>query len=317
MAASDNIPFAIRDSRIENQLTLSSGLLVSEPLKVIMMHKKNLVVAIKVNGKVLRESNDRVELPFGSEYSILLKNLDTVRQQVQITIDGDEATGWLVLNPGENQNIERFIRGNLDKGKRFKFIERTEAVEKHRGVEAEDGLIRVEFKREKVLSPVTPFWIHNSYPYYTYNTAPNVWSSGIFHPSNASISRGGACGQSVNSSSHQATQNTQCANVAIGGVATDSGVCTMDWVEASQISAKNDVGITVDGSLSTQRFITVSDFSTEAPEVLVLHLIGRKGDDPVTVARTVSIKLACPTCGKKNRSLLKFCPECGTNLEKV
>ena len=79
----------------------------------------------------------------------------------------------------------------------------------------------------------------------------------------------------------------------------------------------NDAGITVQGSLSNQKFHTVSDFETESAEVLVLHLIGKTLDKVVTVAKTVSRKVECDTCGKKNKSSAKFCAECGTSLEKV
>ena len=75
-----------------------------------MTYKKNFVAAIKVNGKVLRESSDRVELPFGSEYSILLKNLDSVRMQARITIDGVDAVDWVVINPNSSVEIERFLK---------------------------------------------------------------------------------------------------------------------------------------------------------------------------------------------------------------
>src|SRR5258708_34029825 len=98
-----------------------------------MMQRNNFVVAVKVNGKVLRESNDRVELPFGSEYSVLLKNLDTVRMQAQISIDGQDATGWLVVDPGKPVDIERLYRENRARGNRFKFIDRTYRLSGHRG----------------------------------------------------------------------------------------------------------------------------------------------------------------------------------------
>ena len=39
-----------------------------------MMYLQKLAVAVKVNGKVLREVGDTVYIPFGSEYSILIKN---------------------------------------------------------------------------------------------------------------------------------------------------------------------------------------------------------------------------------------------------
>src|SRR5579864_7262156 len=100
-----------------------------------MTHKRNFVIAIKVGGKVLRESGSEVELPFGSEYSLLMKNLDTVRVQAKVEIDGDDVSGWLVLQPNSSLELERFIRnGNLERGNRFKFIERTEAVEAGRGI---------------------------------------------------------------------------------------------------------------------------------------------------------------------------------------
>jgi hypothetical protein len=328
-----------------------------------MMHKKNLVAAIRVNGKVLRESNDRVQLPFGSEYSILLKNLDTVRQQIQIQIDGKETSSWLVLNPGEKLNLERFPRNNLSEGNRFKFIERTQAVENHRGIAAEDGLIRIEFKREIVDPPPVQSWtiINNSYPLSINNSGmrssigassvTDMWKHGnsyaysftpnsCFDPTGgiiqANASRGGACGQSVNSTMGLQNQNSQTMSYA-GQISADDAVdkafTFLQMPQATNVSNMmaaqaitfdksltpnlNDTGITVDGSVSDQQFMPVQGFDTEAPEVLVLHLIGRHGDVPVQVARMARIKVVCQTCGQKNRSLVKFCSQCGTNLQQV
>ena len=42
----------------------------------MMAFKKNMVCSIKANGKILREIDNTVRLPFNSEYSILLKNLE-------------------------------------------------------------------------------------------------------------------------------------------------------------------------------------------------------------------------------------------------
>ena len=94
-----------------------------------------IVTAIKVGGKVLRENGDTVTLPFGGEYSILVKNLNSVRTQVTISVDGTDAAGKLVIGPNSSMELERFIRnGNLATGNRFKFIERTAEVEAHRGI---------------------------------------------------------------------------------------------------------------------------------------------------------------------------------------
>ena len=43
------------------------------------MYLNKVAVAIKSNGKVLREQGDNVYIPFGSEYSIQVKNLNSVR----------------------------------------------------------------------------------------------------------------------------------------------------------------------------------------------------------------------------------------------
>ncbi len=121
------------------------------------MYESKLAAAIKVNGKVLREFKDTVYIPFASEYSILLKNLNTTRAVVNVFIDGEDMVpGGIVLNAGQECDLERSVKnGNLTEGNRFKFIERTGAVEQHRGVKLEDGLVRVEFQFEQ---PYRPIW---------------------------------------------------------------------------------------------------------------------------------------------------------------
>jgi hypothetical protein len=67
------------------------------------MYKDMLVAAIKVNDKVLREQAEEVHLPFGSEYSIFLKNLNTRDVCVKIEIDGKPAVGdGVVIRPGSS-----------------------------------------------------------------------------------------------------------------------------------------------------------------------------------------------------------------------
>ena len=116
-----------------------------------MMIAEKMIACLKVNGKILREVKDTVFVPFGSEYSILLKNLNSVRALVNIQIDGQEVCpDGLVLDANREVDLERFVKdGNLSAGNKFKFIERTASVEKHRGVKAEDGIIRISFKYEK------------------------------------------------------------------------------------------------------------------------------------------------------------------------
>ena len=117
-----------------------------------MMYNQKLVASIKANGKVLREFKDTVYIPFGSEYSFLIKNLNTQRAVVNVFIDGENVVpGGLVIDPGRTVDLERWIKnGNLSEGNKFKFIERTSAIENGpRGIKLEDGLVRIEFQFEK------------------------------------------------------------------------------------------------------------------------------------------------------------------------
>lgn len=278
-----------------------------------MMHKKNFVGAIKVDGKVLRESSDRVELPFGSEYSVLLKNLDTVRMQAQISIDGQDASGWLVVDPGASVDVERFYRQNRDRGNRFKFIERTDRIEEHRGIGAEDGLVRIEFKREKVYE-VPKIVEHHTYHHYRPYYGPITWQVPYSYPYSYISQSGGQQGALTSQAgvfnSSSSTTNTTGKRSGVGG----QSVLAMNTMVAS---AQNEAGITVDGSISQQRFISVAGFECEASEVIVLHLVGNKQQTPVRIAKTVDQKPTCSTCGKKNKANSKFCIECGTSLQKV
>ena len=114
-----------------------------------MMYNNKLAIALKARGKVLREFKDTVYVPFGTEYSILIKNLNTVKVAVTVSIDGTDATEGcrLIIDPNKEMDLTRFIKnGNLNTGNRFKFIERTSSIEDHRGIKVDDGLIRIEFE---------------------------------------------------------------------------------------------------------------------------------------------------------------------------
>jgi tRNA(Ile2) C34 agmatinyltransferase TiaS len=70
--------------------------------------------------------------------------------------------------------------------------------------------------------------------------------------------------------------------------------------------------------LSSQKFVTISDFATEMEEhVMVLRLAGDIGQNPVTKPVTVKQKPKCVTCGRTNKATSKFCVDCGTSLQIV
>jgi len=171
-----------------------------------MMYESKLAAAIKVNGKVLREFKDTVYIPFASEYSILLKNLNTTRAVVNVFIDGEDMVpGGIVLNAGQEVDLERSVKnGNLNEGNKFKFIERTGAVEQHRGVKLEDGLVRVEFQFEQ---PYRPIWNTSNISGGIYPQGSILRSSDVSYSTNASL----------NSVTASATSATFDAGITVPG----------------------------------------------------------------------------------------------------
>lgn len=304
------------------------------------MYESKLVASLKANGKILREFKDTVYIPFGSEYSILLKNLNTARALVHVFIDGDDIVpDGLVLNAGQEVDLERSIKnGNLSAGNKLKFIERTGAIENGpRGIKLEDGLVRVEFQYEKPPVRVSdlPDWQKRSifdairgdhggivgglgsseYSGVTDKYSKNV-NAGWISATGATYSQVNVNGalRGVDYSQNGAAMQAS-ASAAINKLVPDTteyhdGASTMDW-------CANEVGITVPGSKSEQKFTNTTMGELEFEKhTIVLKLLGETADNkPVQKSVTVKHKPTCVTCGKVNKATAKFCTECGTSLE--
>ncbi len=305
------------------------------------MYQSKLVASLKANGKILREFKDTVYIPFGSEYSFLLKNLNTTRALINVFIDGEDMTpGGLVLSAGQEVDLERSIKGgNLSEGNRFKFIERTGAIEAGpRGIKLEDGLVRIEFQFEKPPMrvsdlPSTLFRgldfssIGGSIATNEYQGVTDRYSKSI---NNSWISASGATTNisqmnvngalrgvdwskngEITAQAASASIDNYCAtNGIINKMDAHDGSATMDWCQ-------NDVGITVPGSKSTQKFqTTYMNALEDEKHSIVLKLLGETPDNkPVLQPVNVKMKPKCVTCGKQNKATAKFCTECGTALE--
>lgn len=262
-----------------------------------MMYDQKLVCVVKVNGKVLRETGDTVHIPFGSEYSIFLKNLNSVKCQVKIDIDGKSISedSAFIIDAGSSIEIERsIVSGNMNAGNRFKFIERTSKIEEFKGLSAEDGLIRIEYEFEKAkvdyIKPQDSGFLH--YP-------PGMRGFNQGQSSNAFYGQVCPAGDWLD--------NTLYSNAAtIGGAGEQFLNC----------AAQSDIGITVPGSASSQKFQEVADIIGDGiKHVMVLRLLGQVNAVKVAKAITVKHKPQCTTCGKNNKANAKFCQECGTSLE--
>jgi hypothetical protein len=193
----------------------------------------------------------------------------------------------------------------MSEGLRFKFIERTGAVENHRGIGAEDGLIRIEFEFEKeyLISAKSLTSGFDNYPSY------NKYDSGL-HGGLLRSKSGGVSGSSLDS-------------MIVGGASYSTSAyasSTSDQYLANVTASNavvNDVGITVGGSVSSQKFSTTSFIGDGKTSVLVMKIKGEIGETKVEEPITVKTKTECPTCGTANQALSKFCTECGTGLVDV
>lgn len=301
-----------------------------------MVYSNNFVATIKVGGKILREQNDVVALPFGSEYSIYLKNQNSVRALVRVTIDGqplsDVADGWIIIGANDALDLKRFIRnGNFEKGNALKFIERTGAVEAHRGIGVDDGLVRVEYKFEKIVQYTQ--WLGGNYTIYnnglqggcfnvstsglsdtnfTYSDSSNVSYSVNTTPTSSLSGATGTVGAS--SCLRSAEMKSPYSGSIKGQSRITQASCNVNMI---QETAVNDAGVTVPGSENDQKFSYGAWFPTEdQSHVIVLKLVGKTGNDaPVAKPVTVREKPVCVTCGKVNKATHKFCGRCGTALK--
>lgn len=278
------------------------------------MYKSKLAVAIKHNGKILRETKDVVFLPFGSEFSVLVKNLNSRRVKFKLSIDGTDALDdtEVIVDANSDTEIKRFIRnGNMDEGNAFKFIERTSGIENGpRGIKIDDGIVRVEFwfeqeKPEIVIKDI--YW--ENHHYRDFYPQVNPWYDQRFGGGIYAQAATGAVANYTNIDTNSATFSaTGAATTNIRGMASGQSA-------TEQSVPANDVGITVPGAKVEQKFTPVHGFKSELnSSIIVLRLVGVVGEVEVAKPITVAHKPECVTCGRINKASFKFCTSCGTSL---
>jgi hypothetical protein len=236
-----------------------------------MMYRAGLVAVIVANGKIVREMNSggtsTVYLPFGCEYSIRLKNNESRRAAVTISVDGKDVLfgHQLVVDANSESEVKGFLEdgGKVAKNA-FKFIEKTEKIREHRGDKIDDGIVRIEFQFEEPLPVYEPrpkiIWrdrypIEKTLPKYE----PFWYSTGE----------------------------------------NDSGSVLRSASFKCSVNQQNTDGITVAGSHVNQKFGTAYLRTLESTKhVIVFELKGEKSDGTAVVAPLLSrAKVECPTCG--------------------
>lgn len=115
------------------------------------MYRDNFIATIKCRGDVLREFNSGIiKLPFGADYSIVLKNKSKRRALVDVRIDGKDVMNGNKLIACYDTPIELkgYMDGRVVKNS-FRFVEKTAKIDKFRGNNIEDGIVEVKFSFEK------------------------------------------------------------------------------------------------------------------------------------------------------------------------
>ena len=267
-----------------------------------MTYKDHFVVEVKCRGKILRVQNDSVYLPFGSEYSLYLKNLNSRKAAVKISIDGQDVLDYssLIIEPNQVSEIEGFLNGTTAKNK-FKFIQKTKEIQNYRGDKIDDGIIRVEFAFEK-----KPELIKNVlHEYHVYHHNQFDWNYGNWF--------------NGNSSGKYASSPINSLRGIVSGPQENTNEVYYSSVDSLGVSSfpLNDEGITVKGSECNQQFVYSSIGDLDPAEVITLKLKGETQQNKIVVRKpiTVKTKLKCSTCGRVSKSSFKFCPNCGTFLE--
>ena len=254
-----------------------------------MVFQNNFVAVVVCNGQILREHDDVVTLPFGSDYSLKLKNMESRKASVLVSIDGTDVLNGsrLIMPPNSKTVLDGFLDGH-DVRNRFRFIQKTKEIIEHRGDKLDDGIVRVEYHFEKRKDEFTYHYNTTLYPswpiYRPYCPPPNPWV----------IQCGG-------------TSEWKGSTTASSNVGGKSVMCS---------SPADDEGITVRGGDANQHFRHGSVGTLESNSyVITIRLRGTTESGAVVEQPiTTRVKLECPTCGRTSKSSQKFCGHCGTRL---
>jgi hypothetical protein len=259
-----------------------------------MSYSNNFVVCVLVDGKVLEERADGVvPIPFGSEYTIRLRNKNSRKAVAKVFIDNEDKTngGSVVVNANDYVDLER---STLDSdNQKFKFVksDSPQAADAGKSPDKDfNGVIRIEWKleveqpkvqKEYVPYPVPwpqPIWPRRPYPWHLperYGIVKERY--GIIDTSSSPMSF--------------------CSN------RTRS-------LKSSDLSE----GCTVQGSQSTQTFRNVHIKLESTTTVMQLVLRGYNIERP---AEVLAEGKYCTECGAKAAKRAKFCANCGKVLPKA
>jgi len=239
-----------------------------------MVYSKKLVTVVKHNGNIIREDADIVKIPFGSEYSILMKNLSTQDCVVGVQIDSDDVLSdqKIIIRANTDHELLGFMNNNGVITNKFKFIQKTEKIVNYRGDRIDDGIINITFQYV-AQKPVITWGSHQP-------------------PIKYCNYRGGGTGDFYGSSGSLMAASTYSCD----SIHQDEGIT----VKGSQVNQQYNT--------------THIDSLEPEINNIIIRLKGYVKKDTQQKVVYTNSKLTCSTCGKICKSHMKFCPDCGTSL---
>jgi hypothetical protein len=245
------------------------------------MIKNGYVMAVIANGNVLDEDESKmVRIPFGTEYKVRLINKNYDRCAADLLINGEKVARFIV-NAGETADIERYIDGNINNGKRFKFTYLNDSQVKDKK-DFDNGIVEVHFFRE--IKKQDPIVIKEEHHYHHWDKKEDPWKpwpTPIWYCDNVVSTGGTAIGASNTKGMNNSVSCYCSSDVPIGGA-------------------------TVRGSESSQQFSYASGHEFDSiATILKLKIVNGE--------ITTSAKY-CTSCGRKRKISERYCSNCGTRL---
>lgn len=269
-----------------------------------MVYRNNFIAVIKHKGRIMRDRNGVVRMPFGSEYSILLKNKDSRTAIARISVDGEDVMGGhRYIIPGKSQReLTGFLKG-LNATHKFRFIKKTKQIARYRGDRLDDGMVEVEFWYEQAVT--TPWIVYEDIP-----RQRQPWIDKHPWDSTFGDSTAGFTGDQTTYTAANFHQVKSSSPKIKSSITASCNVPT----------PKRDEGITVKGSKANQNFQYGNVGTLEShSSTIIIRLKGtvrkRGKTRPVKKVIAARSRIQCTTCGRKWRSHLKFCGNCSTALD--
>jgi len=274
------------------------SMIITRGIKMTHNREHGFVIAVLSNGKVLREQHGQVFIPFGSEYTIRIKNPTYARVGVVIDVDGSTINqNKIVVDANSTVDIKRMcVDGDLNAGPALKFVELG-----HNSVQDpsnnDNGIIKVAFYKE---ARSNPRWWDST----EQQCALSNPIGGMYGP----IRR--------NASASNSTLYTSSASSTLSS-RSEAGISgAIRAMHATQSTVSGLPGATVPGKETEQQFRTIDiTFETEPTATMTLRM---RGNSPYSLPQEQLPpskqynQRFCTSCGVRIAIKDNYCANCGT-----